>query len=105
GGDDHGEEIAMSNGHTVSSPVEFKQFKTVVLNGGILLAGIDYSGKSVNVLNVESMTEWQKIVQFAEQSAATRAVVLVSVKEGNLCAGADLEQMHRAQRQGSCTEI
>ena len=95
----------MSNGHTVSSPGEFKHFKTVVLNEGILLAGFDYSGKSVNVLNVESMTEWQKIVQFAEQSAAIRGVVLVSVKEGNFCAGADLEQMHRAQRQGSFQEM
>jgi 3-hydroxyacyl-CoA dehydrogenase/enoyl-CoA hydratase/carnithine racemase len=95
----------MSNGHTISSPGEFKHFKTVVLNEGILLAGFDYSGKSVNVLNVESMTEWQKIVQFAEQSAAIRGVVLVSVKEGNFCAGADLEQMHRAQRQGSFQEM
>ena len=51
------------------------------------------------------MTEWQKIVQFAEQSAAIRGVVLVSVKEGNFCAGADLEQMHRAQRQGSFQEM
>ena len=49
-----------------------------------MLAGFDYSGKSVNVLNVESMTEWQKIVQFAEQSAAIRGVVLVSVKEEKL---------------------
>jgi 3-hydroxyacyl-CoA dehydrogenase/enoyl-CoA hydratase/3-hydroxybutyryl-CoA epimerase len=94
----------MSNGHTIS-PGEFKHFKTIVLNEGILLAGFDYSGKSVNVLNVESMTEWQKIVQFAEQSAAIRGVVLVSVKEGNFCAGADLEQMHRAQRQGSFQEM
>jgi 3-hydroxyacyl-CoA dehydrogenase/enoyl-CoA hydratase/3-hydroxybutyryl-CoA epimerase len=94
----------MSNGHTIS-PGEFKHFKTIVLNEGILLAGFDYSGKSVNVLNVESMTEWQKIVQFAEQSAAIRGVVLVSVKEGNFCAGADLEQMHRAQQQGSFQEM
>ncbi|HEV8328993.1 MAG TPA: 3-hydroxyacyl-CoA dehydrogenase NAD-binding domain-containing protein [Nitrospiraceae bacterium] len=95
----------MSKGPTVSSPGEFKHFKTLVLNEGILLAGFDYSGKSVNVLNVESMTEWQKIVQFAGQSAAIRGVVLVSVKEGNFCAGADLEQMHRAQRQGSFKEM
>ena len=44
---------------------EFKHFKTAVLHDGILLAGFDYFGKSVNVLNVESMSEWQKIVQFA----------------------------------------
>lgn len=94
----------MSNGHTIS-PGEFKHFKTVVLNEGILLAGFDYSGKSVNVLNVESMTEWQKIVQFAEQSAVIKGVVLVSLKEGNFCAGADLEQMHHAQRQRSFQEM
>ena len=94
----------MSNGHTIS-PGEFKHFKTVVLNEGILLAGFDYSGKSVNVLNVESMTEWQKIVQFAEQSAVIKGVVLVSMKEGNFCAGADLEQMHDAQRQRSFQEM
>ena len=94
----------MSNGHTIS-PGEFKHFKTVVLNEGILLAGFDCSGKSVNVLNVESMTEWQKIVQFAEQSAVIKGVVLVSLKEGNFCAGADLEQMHHAQRQRSFQEM
>jgi len=94
----------MSNGHTIS-PGEFKHIKTVVLNEGILLAGFDYSGKSVNVLNVESMTEWQKIVQFAEQSAVIKGVVLVSLKEGNFCAGADLEQMHHAQRQRSFQEM
>ena len=60
---------------------------------------------SVNVLNVESMSEWQKIVQFAEQSSTVKGVVLVSVKEGNFCAGADLEQMHDAQRQRSFQEM
>ena len=94
----------MSNGHSIS-PGEFKHFKTVVLDEGILLAGFDYSGKSVNVLNVESMTEWQKIVQFAEQSSVIKGVVLVSMKEGNFCAGADLEQMHDAQRQRSFQEM
>ena len=57
------------------------------------------------MLNVESMSEWQEIVQFAEQSAAVKGVVLVSVKEGNFCAGADLEQMHDAQRQRSFQEM
>jgi 3-hydroxyacyl-CoA dehydrogenase/enoyl-CoA hydratase/3-hydroxybutyryl-CoA epimerase len=94
----------MSNGHT-SSPVECKHFKTAVLDGGILLAGFDYFGKPVNVLNVESMSEWQGIVRYAEQSPAIKGVVLVSVKEGNFCAGADLEQMHDAQRQRSFQEI
>lgn len=94
----------MSNGHTIS-PGEFKHFKTVVIDDGILLAGFDYSGKSVNVLNVDSMTEWQKIVQFAEQSSVIKGVVLVSMKEGNFCAGADLEQMHDAQRHRSFQEM
>ena len=94
----------MSNGHT-SAPGEFKHFKTVVCNEGILLAGFGYSGKPVNVLNRESMTEWHKIVQFAGQSAVINGVVLASLKEGHFCAGADLEQMHEAQRQSSFHEI
>ncbi len=94
----------MSNGQ-ISSPGEFKHFKTAVLDEGILLAGFDYFGKPVNVLNVESMSEWQEIVQYAEQSAVIKGVVLVSVKEGNFCAGADLEQMHNAQRQRSFQEM
>jgi 3-hydroxyacyl-CoA dehydrogenase/enoyl-CoA hydratase/3-hydroxybutyryl-CoA epimerase len=97
----------MSNDHTISPNFhgEFKHFKTTVLNEGILLAGFDYFGKSVNVLNVESMLEWQEIVQFAEQSSGIKSVVLVSMKEGNFCAGADLEQMHDAQRRSSFQEM
>ena len=51
------------------------------------------------------MSEWQEIVQFAEQSSAIKGVVLVSVKEGNFCAGADLEQMHDAQQRRSFQEM
>jgi len=94
----------MSNGHTYL-PGEFKHFKTALLDEGILLAGFDYSGKPVNVLNVESLSEWQKIVRYAERSAHIKGVVLVSTKEGNFCAGADLEQMHEAQRQRSFQEM
>lgn len=94
----------MSSGPTIS-PGELKHFKTAILHEGILLAGFDYFAKSVNVLNVESLSEWQEIVQFAERSAAVTGVVLVSVKEGNFCAGADLEQMHEAQRQRSFQEM
>ncbi|HSV90310.1 MAG TPA: hypothetical protein VLH80_04400, partial [Nitrospiraceae bacterium] len=70
----------MPKGH-ISSPGEFKHFKTTVLDEGILLAGFDYFGKPVNVLNVESMSEWQEIVRHAEQSAVIKGVVLVSMKE------------------------
>jgi 3-hydroxyacyl-CoA dehydrogenase/enoyl-CoA hydratase/3-hydroxybutyryl-CoA epimerase len=96
----------MSSGHTTSPGCHgaFKHFKTEV-HDGILLAGFDYSGKSVNVLNVESMTEWREIVQLAEQSADIKGVALVSLKEGNFCAGADLEQMHDAQRRHSFHEM
>ncbi len=94
----------MSSGPTIS-PGEYKHFKTAVLDEGILLAGFDYFGKSVNVLNGESMSEWQEIVQCAEQSADIKGVVLVSLKEGNFCAGADLEQMHDAQRRRSFQEM
>jgi 3-hydroxyacyl-CoA dehydrogenase/enoyl-CoA hydratase/carnithine racemase len=84
-----------------SLPGDLKHFKTAILHDGLLLVGFDYRGKSVNVLNVESMVEWQHIVQAAERSSGITGVVLASVKEGNFCAGADLEQMHEAQRQGS----
>lgn len=94
----------MTQSHTMA-PGRFKHFKTEVFGDGILLAGFDYSGKSVNVLNVESMTEWQEIVRLAEQSAAINSVVLVSLKEGNFCAGADLEQMHDAQHRRSFHEM
>ena len=94
----------MSQDHTIS-PGLFTHFKTTVLDDGILLAGFDYAEKPVNVLNVESLSEWQKIVQYAEQSAAIKGVVLVSVKEGNFCAGADLEQMHDAQRRRAFQEM
>ncbi len=80
---------------------DFKHFKTARVHDGILLAGFDYAGKAVNVLNAESFAEWQDIVRSAEQSRAVTSVVLVSLKEGNFCAGADLEQMHGAQEQRS----
>ena len=44
---------------------EFKHFKTSTLANGILLAGFDYLGKSVNVLNDESLSEWQEIVRLS----------------------------------------
>ena len=84
-----------------SLPATLKHFKTAILDDGMLLVGFDYQGKSVNVLNVESMSEWQHIVQAAERSTTITGVLLMSLKEGNFCAGADLEQMHEAQRQGS----
>ena len=97
----------MPSDHTISPRLngEFKHFKTAVLDGGILLAGFDYFGKSVNVLNVESVVEWQEIVQLAEQTAAIKGVVLVSLKTGNFCAGADLEQIHNTQRTRNFDEI
>ncbi|MBH0190158.1 MAG: hypothetical protein HP493_15305, partial [Nitrospira sp.] len=94
----------MSNGQ-IHAPGELRHFKIAVLDGGILLAGFDYAGKPVNVLNVESMSEWQKIVRYAQESDSIRGVVLVSAKDGNFCAGADLEQMHQAQLQRSFHEM
>jgi 3-hydroxyacyl-CoA dehydrogenase/enoyl-CoA hydratase/carnithine racemase len=84
---------------------EFTHFKTAVIHDGILLAGFDYAGKSVNVLNGESFAEWQAIVRLTQQSPAVKGVVLVSLKEGNFCAGADLEQMHGAQKRRSFEEL
>lgn len=79
----------------------FTHFKTALLHDGILLVGFDYAGKSVNVLNGESFADWQEVVNVAQRSESVAGVVLVSLKEGNFCAGADLEQMHDAQQQRS----
>lgn len=94
----------MPNGQ-ISDPGELRHFKIALLDGGILLAGFDYAGKPVNVLNIESMSEWQKIVRYAQESDSIKGVVLVSAKDGNFCAGADLEQMHQAQLQRSFHEM
>lgn len=83
----------------------FKHFKTALLEDGILLAGFDYSGKSVNVLNGESLTEWQGLVGHCERDTGITGVVLMSLKDGNFCAGADLTQMHDAQQRGSFQDI
>ena len=84
---------------------ELKHFKTATLPDGLFMAGFDYLAKSVNVLNRESLSEWQEIVRFAQDSPAVSAVVLVSMKEGNFCAGADIEQLHRAQEQRAFQQI
>ena len=80
-------------------------FKTAVLDGGILLAGFDYRGKAANVLNTESVAGWQAIVEWALADETIRAVVLVSLKEGIFCAGADLDQVHEAQRKKTLEAI
>jgi 3-hydroxyacyl-CoA dehydrogenase/enoyl-CoA hydratase/carnithine racemase len=72
-----------------------------MLDGGILLAGFDYCGKSVNVLNDESIHGWEQVVQRAINEDAITGVVLVSLKEGIFCAGADLELIHEAQERGA----
>jgi 3-hydroxyacyl-CoA dehydrogenase / enoyl-CoA hydratase / 3-hydroxybutyryl-CoA epimerase len=84
---------------------EFKHFKTATLANGILLAGFDYLGKSVNVLNDESLSEWQEIVRLTAETPVVHGVVLISLKEGNFCAGADLEKLHQAQQRRAFHEI
>jgi 3-hydroxyacyl-CoA dehydrogenase / enoyl-CoA hydratase / 3-hydroxybutyryl-CoA epimerase len=84
---------------------EFKHFKTAMGTDGLLLAGFDYSGKSVNVLNPESLSEWLEIVRFSQESPAVTGVVLLSLKEGNFCAGADIEQLHDAQTRKAFQEL
>lgn len=75
-----------------------QHFRTVLIEGGILLAGFDYCGKSVNVLNDESIEGWRKVVQEVLKTESIRGAVLVSLKEANFCAGADLELIHQAQK-------
>lgn len=82
-----------------------RHFKTVVLEGGILLVGFDYSGKSVNVLNEESIADWQEVVQQAQETEAITGVVLVSLKEASFCAGADLELLRDAQERRAFGDV
>ena len=86
-------------------PHEFTHFKLATLADGVLLAGFDYHAKAVNVLNHESLSEWEAIVRFSQESPGITGVVLVSLKEGNFCAGADLEQLHAAQKRGAFQEV
>lgn len=80
-------------------------FKTMTLDGGILLAGFDYRGKSANVLNADSIAGWQAVMERAFTTETIAAVVLVSLKDGIFCAGADLEQIHEAQRKMALDSI
>ncbi|HJR76812.1 MAG TPA: 3-hydroxyacyl-CoA dehydrogenase NAD-binding domain-containing protein [Nitrospiraceae bacterium] len=97
----------MQQDHTLSSRSEREtaHFKTAVLDGGILLAGFDYCGKTVNVLNGESLADWQAVVRQALETDAITGVVLMSMKDGTFCAGADLELIHEAQRRHAVGEI
>lgn len=72
-------------------------FKTMMLDGGILLVGFDYCGKSANVLNSDSVLGLQTVMEEALDTKAVAGVALVSLKDGIFCAGADLEQVHEAQ--------
>ena len=47
------------------------------------------------------MSEWQHIVQAAERSTAITGVLLMSLKEGNFCAGPIWNRCTRLSRQGS----
>lgn len=72
---------------------EFKHFKTLLLENGILLIGFDYEGSSVNINNDESLEELEKLVQFALENKDVKGAVLLSLKQGNFCAGADLKKI------------
>src|SRR5690242_9027383 len=84
---------------------ELTHFKFATVANGVLLAGFDYHAKSVNVLNHESLSDWETIVRFSQESPEITGVVLVSLKEGNFCAGADLEQLRAAQQRGAFDEV
>lgn len=90
---------------TMAATAGRRHFKTLLVDGGILLAGFDYCGKSVNVLDAESIGGWQEVVRQVRDTDAIKAVVLVSVKEGTFCAGANLELIHDAQTRRAYEEI
>lgn len=82
-----------------------RHFKTLLVEGGILLAGFDYAGKSVNVLDPDSIGEWQELVREAQATDAVSGVVLVSLKAESFCAGANVELIHDAQARRVYDEI
>lgn len=82
-----------------------RHFKTLVLDGGVLLAGFDYCGKSVNVLDADSIAGWGEVVRQVRETDAITGVVLVSLKEESFCAGANLELLRDAQGRGAYDEV
>lgn len=82
-----------------------RHFKTLAVEGGVLLAGFDYCGKTVNVLDGDSIGEWRELVREAQETDGISGVVLVSLKEGSFCAGANVELIHEAQARGVYDEI
>ncbi|HEX2056599.1 MAG TPA: enoyl-CoA hydratase-related protein, partial [Nitrospiraceae bacterium] len=85
---------------SASSNRGHKHFPTALLDEGILLVGFDYSGKAVNLLNQESLADWRDIIERVQQTVEITGVVLVSLKEANFCAGADLDEIRAVQRSG-----
>ena len=59
---------------------------------GILLVTWDMPGKSMNVIDLQVMDEWEKIVDHVAASETIKGVVVTSAKK-NFGAGADLAMM------------
>ncbi len=71
----------------------YKHFKILLQDDGILLVGFDYEGRTVNVLDEESLRELVFIVSVELLfHPDVRAMILLSLKRGNFIAGADIEQ-------------
>lgn len=83
----------MDNATILNHTYTHGHFKILLRDDGILLVGFDYEGRTVNVLDKKSLEKLAHIVrnEFLNNSFA-RAMILLSLKQGNFIAGADIEQ-------------
>ena len=76
----------------------FKNFKVETDADGIALITWDLPGKSMNVLDAQTIEELAAIVEQTAKDAAVKGVVITSAKEA-FCAGADLSMLEAMTQQ------
>src|ERR1043165_8598119 len=60
---------------------------------GIVTLTWDVPGKPVNLLSMAAIAELGQVAEAIGTDASVKGLVLASAKEGNFCAGADLDEM------------
>lgn len=72
-------------------------YAQVDLNDGVAVVWLDQPGEKVNKISRDLLDGFSGILHRLETDPAVRGVVLISRKEDNFIAGADLDQFRRAQ--------
>ena len=62
-------------------------------SNGIVTLTWDMPGKPVNLLSMSAVADLVKVADALKSDAAIKGLVIASAKEGNFCAGADLDEM------------